>query len=216
MAKEGKTKEVKRLYRSRRDRMIAGVCGGLGQHFQMDATIFRVLFLISILFGGIGILIYFISIIIIPENPAEKQLPAKERKASTDTSLLWGTLLLVIGAAFLLDRMDIIPIDYFFSFRYSFRFILPLFLVALGIYLIIRKENGNNKKRVKKLYRSPKNKMIAGVASGMAAYFNMDPAVMRIIWVIGTILTHGIGIIIYFILALVLPKEPEEQAETTS
>jgi len=57
--------------------------------------------------------------------------------------------------------------------------------------------------------------MIAGVAAGMGHYLRIDPALMRIIWVIGTILTHGIGIIIYLILAIVLPKKQEETEATS-
>lgn len=62
--------EVKRLYRSRDDRMIAGVAGGLGKHFGMDPTIVRILFVV-IAFGtfGTGVLAYLIMAIVVPEEP---------------------------------------------------------------------------------------------------------------------------------------------------
>ena len=57
-----------RLYRSRIDRMIAGVCGGLAKYFDIDPTIVRVLFVVSIFIGGGGILAYIILWIVVPEE----------------------------------------------------------------------------------------------------------------------------------------------------
>ncbi|MCH7723203.1 MAG: PspC domain-containing protein [Bacteroidetes bacterium] len=59
----------KRLYRSRMDRMIAGVAGGLANYFDIDPTIVRVLFVITIFIGGGGILAYIILWIVVPEDP---------------------------------------------------------------------------------------------------------------------------------------------------
>ena len=58
----------KNLYRSRKNRIIAGVCGGLGNYFGIDPVIIRILWLLLILYGGSGILIYIIAWIIIPEG----------------------------------------------------------------------------------------------------------------------------------------------------
>ena len=60
---------IKRLYRSRSDRMIGGVCGGLAQYLDTDPTIIRLSLALSILLGGAGILAYLIMWIIIPEEP---------------------------------------------------------------------------------------------------------------------------------------------------
>ncbi|MCZ6703459.1 MAG: PspC domain-containing protein [Ignavibacteria bacterium] len=59
----------KRLYRSRIDRMIGGVAGGLANYFDIDPTIVRVLFVITIFIGGGGILAYIILWIVVPEDP---------------------------------------------------------------------------------------------------------------------------------------------------
>ena len=59
----------KRLNRSRSDRMIAGVCGGLGTYFGIDPTLVRVLFVIFGLTFGSGLLIYLILWLIIPNEP---------------------------------------------------------------------------------------------------------------------------------------------------
>ena len=58
----------KRLYRSRDDRMIAGVCGGLGEYFSIDPTIVRLILLFLMLWGGGGVLVYLLAWIVIPER----------------------------------------------------------------------------------------------------------------------------------------------------
>lgn len=60
---------VKRLYRSRKERMIAGVCVGLGDYLKVDPTLIRLLFVLFTLMGGQGILAYLILWIIVPEEP---------------------------------------------------------------------------------------------------------------------------------------------------
>ncbi len=59
----------KRLYRSRDERMIWGVCGGLGKYFDVDPTLVRVITLLTLFLGGGGILIYVILAIIVPLEP---------------------------------------------------------------------------------------------------------------------------------------------------
>lgn len=59
---------TKRLYRSRSDRQIAGVCGGLAEYFDVDATIVRLLFVAFALLGGPGLLLYIIMAIVVPEE----------------------------------------------------------------------------------------------------------------------------------------------------
>ncbi|WP_129738021.1 PspC domain-containing protein [Massilimicrobiota timonensis] len=59
----------KRLYRSRRDVMIAGVCGGIAEYFDVDPTIVRLIAVILVLGWGSGFLAYLIAVLIIPKNP---------------------------------------------------------------------------------------------------------------------------------------------------
>jgi phage shock protein C len=61
---------MKRLYRSRTERMIWGICGGLANYFGVDPTWIRILAVISIFFSGAGIIAYIIMAIIVPlESP---------------------------------------------------------------------------------------------------------------------------------------------------
>ena len=59
----------RKLYRSNKDKMLGGVCGGLAEYFDVDATIVRVVFVISLFLGGTGILAYILLWIIVPEEP---------------------------------------------------------------------------------------------------------------------------------------------------
>lgn len=58
----------KKLFRSRRNRMIAGVCGGIGEYFGIDPTVIRLLWVLFMFMGGSGILVYIICWIVIPEE----------------------------------------------------------------------------------------------------------------------------------------------------
>jgi len=57
----------------------------------------------------------------------------------------------------------------------------------------------------KKLYRSRKNSMICGVCGGVAEYINIDPTIVRLIWVIAAF--PGIGVLAYIIAAIIIPYE---------
>ena len=66
------TEPIKRLYRSAKNRVIAGVCGGLGDYLGVDPVLLRVLWAVFFLAGGAGLLAYIIAWIIIPEEPVNK------------------------------------------------------------------------------------------------------------------------------------------------
>ena len=61
----------KKLYRSRDERWLVGVCGGIGEYFDMDATVIRVIFVLATFILGGGLWIYLILWIIMPLNPDE-------------------------------------------------------------------------------------------------------------------------------------------------
>ncbi|MBN2175179.1 MAG: PspC domain-containing protein [Bacteroidales bacterium] len=138
--------EQKVLYRSRKNSLIAGVCGGLGEYLNTDPLVFRVLFLVAILIGGSGLLVYIILWIALPEekipmvgytnDKATKQNEAninndkmeQEKKQQHNSGNLWGGLILItLGAIFLIDRF--VP-------RIDFDDIWPVILIVVGIILI--------------------------------------------------------------------------------
>lgn len=67
--------EQRKLYRSREDRVIAGVCGGLGEYFGIDPVFVRLIALVLLFAGGSAFVIYLVMAIIVPENPLDADAP---------------------------------------------------------------------------------------------------------------------------------------------
>lgn len=63
--------EPKRLYRIPSEGMIGGVCAGLGEHLVIDPTIIRLIFVVLLISGGSGLLIYLIMLLIVPVKPED-------------------------------------------------------------------------------------------------------------------------------------------------
>ena len=61
--------DSRKLYRSMNDKMLCGVCGGLGDYLGIDSTIVRLIWVVFTLCGGAGLLAYIIAAIIIPNAP---------------------------------------------------------------------------------------------------------------------------------------------------
>ena len=68
----------KKLYRSRTDKKLCGVCGGLAKYLNMDVTIVRLICALLVLFTGIGLLAYIVAALIIPEEPENDVIEAAE------------------------------------------------------------------------------------------------------------------------------------------
>ena len=122
---------AKKLYRSRSDSMLGGVCGGLAEYFDIDPVLVRLLFVVFAAFGGAGVPVYIVLWLIVPEGPetAEKPWPDRVRdgaeemadrarhigaevRRSSDTpspafAFLIGAVLVVAGFAFLLRNLGV-------------------------------------------------------------------------------------------------------------
>lgn len=61
--------EGRKLYKSRINRKIAGVCGGLGEFFDIDPALIRLGLVLLVIFGGTGVLLYIIAALILDDNP---------------------------------------------------------------------------------------------------------------------------------------------------
>lgn len=122
------------LYRSNRNKMICGVCGGIGEYFNIDPTVVRLVWVLISLTYGIGILAYIIAIIVIPaENTAYDDV-IDYRRSEPVFSAEKGKLVLGIGLIFL--GFFILTKDYFGWF-YK-KFFWPLLLIAAGIILVVK------------------------------------------------------------------------------
>jgi phage shock protein C len=124
----------RKLYRSRTNSMIAGVCGGLGEYLSVDPTILRVVAVLLIFAKGIGLLAYLIGWVIIPRRPVmEAEVVAPEK--SEFNRLLPGLALILIGLIFLLNNL--IP-------WFRFGYLWPLVLIVLGVALLIKSQKGES------------------------------------------------------------------------
>lgn len=218
---------MKRLYKSRRDWIIDGVCGGIGEYLGIDPVIIRIIFVLLFFMGGVGLLLYIAAMLIIPVNPEHKELKAEEKK-STQTRgrgfiFILGLILIIIGVGLLLENLGW-PFWRFIRIGVSYAF--PILLIAIGLFLIITYLQGKQNSQpiegvemksrgekegvesMKRLYKSRKNRMIFGVCGGLGEYLNTDPTVVRILWVILAISSLGIAILLYLIMAIIVPEEP--------
>src|SRR5580765_6910743 len=128
---EGPT--VKRLERSRSDRMLAGVCGGLASYFEIHPAFYRVGFVVLTLLGGAGILIYLAAALVMPdEGKADSVVTAALRNRRDRPWPLIGVGLLAVGATVLLSRATLWP---------SGDAWVPLLLVGAAILWITRHDS---------------------------------------------------------------------------
>jgi phage shock protein C len=118
----------KRLYRSRTDRMIGGVCGGLGEYFNLDPTLMRLIFVVLLFAHGIGLIAYIIAWIIMPER-REEEAEVQPATAPSTSRFLPGLILVVVGLIFLFNN---------FFFWFSFKMLWPIVLIVLGIYILAK------------------------------------------------------------------------------
>ena len=201
----------RKLYRSYVNRMIGGVCGGIAEYFHIDPTLVRLVWVTIALFGGIGIIVYLISLVIIPNNP--DQVPNKEgEKLFTNKSLFWGSLFIIVGVVLLLRQFD-----FFYNVNFldiPWKSMWAIILIIIGIFLLYNKKILEHPEKAKgffkkKLYRSSDQKMISGVCGGIAEYFEIDVSIIRILWTVGTIASLGIGIIVYIGMVFIFPERTE-------
>jgi phage shock protein C len=133
----------KKLYRDVRHSSIGGVASGLADFFEMDVTIFRVLFVITAIFGG-GVLIYVILWIIVPPKPitiepeadhvaepiiVEQAEPVKDLKYvdNKKRGITGGLILIVIGIIFLINIFT----------DFEFRDLWPVLVITLGVIIVV-------------------------------------------------------------------------------
>ena len=67
----------------------------------------------------------------------------------------------------------------------------------------------------RRLYRCRHDRRLAGVSAGLAEYFDIDPTIVRLLWVVSAFLTGGLSIVIYIVMALIVPQEPLSDLEAT-
>lgn len=143
-----------KIYRSETNRVIAGVAGGLGDFFNIDPTIIRIIFIILTVFGGSGLIIYIILWLVIPSQSALShdsqetiRSNIQEMKSRTTTfahsvagpganrensRFWWAVGIIILGFLFLMNNFGLL--DSYELHRYW-----PLILIIFGLAIILRK-----------------------------------------------------------------------------
>ena len=129
----------RRLYRCSHDRRIAGVAAGVAEYFDLDPTLVRVLWFVSIFFGGLGLLLYIGMAIIVPLEPhpagAEGEVaiqPEGHRHAARGDgrwTTFFGAVLILFGGVALVDAF--LP-----AWQDAYRFLVPAFVIGIGVLLV--------------------------------------------------------------------------------
>jgi phage shock protein C len=161
----GEKRAARKLYRSSSDRIISGVCGGLAEHFEIDPTLVRVIFIVLALMSGVGVIIYLALALLVPSEGKEEKSPketikegaeeigqkAKEvatevgegvkkvaSRAKAPGTFLLGLVLVLIGVWFLLQNLG-------FQWPYwmDFQVIWPVLLILLGLFIFVKRAKGD-------------------------------------------------------------------------
>ena len=146
--------DIKRLYRSKEDKMIAGVCGGLAEYLNVDPVWVRLVMVILLFAQGIGLIIYIVAWILIPENPNQRstrktaaertvsRVSKKERKVVSekrvqrkprhhgDGSAILGLIVILIGAYLLFKNIFV---------WLNFSYIWPVALIVIVLYMLVQR-----------------------------------------------------------------------------
>ncbi len=157
--------EPKKLYRSRKDRMIAGVCGGLGEYFGVDPVLLRIVFVILTFFSGSGLILYLILALVVPNEPVKGEEAGRKdrfREGVEDISqgakrmadeVVKVTEQVAEGSAqpadWLSEKRNFLGLfliliglialtDQLFPGFFNWNVFWPLILIVIGFYIIIR------------------------------------------------------------------------------
>jgi phage shock protein PspC (stress-responsive transcriptional regulator) len=101
---QAETHAERRLYRSNSQRVLAGICGGLGDYFAVDPVWFRVGFVVLALGGGSGILIYLLMWLIVPPSP-DGYTPPETGRGSVTGAAVVGVVFMIVGTIALVNTV---------------------------------------------------------------------------------------------------------------
>ena len=209
---------MKRLVRTRDDSVLAGVCGGFGQYFNLDSALVRLLWVFFTIFGGSGVLAYLVAVFIIPDESTAKDVtPRRLIDGLNEKTILWSVLLVLVGIILFFQHGNFINSIWRHFWNSGINVLLSLIIISVGVYLLYQE-----RKKISTVFGlgsemplslSEKDKQLAGICGGIAESIGMDSTIIRFFWVYGTIMSVGIGLILYFVLALVLTNEHAEVSQ---
>jgi len=206
---------LKLLVRTRDDSVLAGVCGGFGKYFNLDSALVRLLWVFFTIFGGSGVLAYLVAVFIIPDESIAKDVtPRRLTDGINDKTILWGVLLVLVGIILFFQHGDFINSIWSHFWNSGINVLIALIIICVGVYLLYQE-----RQKISSMFGlgsemplslSENDKQLTGICGGIAELIGMDSTIIRFFWIYGTIMSAGIGLIIYFILTLVLPNKHAE------
>jgi len=213
------TPATKRLYKSRTSRMIDGVCGGVAEYFGVDPTLVRIAWVLLTFMGGMGILLYLVAMIIVPKSP--EAAPVASGDVSGKNSKFWGLLLVGVGSLWFLQNIGLSLWSHWWHLPWEVVF--SVLLILAGVAFLMGGRNGLHTATVPtdstpdgnparpapaaRLEKSRTDKKIFGVCGGIARHLGVDPTIVRLAFVLGGIASIGFAVLLYVLLAIVVPKE---------
>ena len=217
--------DVHRLYKSRNDRMLDGVCGGIAEFFRLYSTLVRIAWVLLTLMGGTGILLYLVALVIMPANPNPVQAAATPPASRDRSTRFWGILLIVVGTIWFLGNVGVPFWHNWWGF--SWDVLLPVLLILGGVAFIFGGRNsmtaatdagvtaGEQTGTVPpqpvlspRLHRSRSERKMFGICGGIGTYFNIDPTIVRLLFVVAGFASFGLMILLYILMVFIVPEEP--------
>ena len=123
----------KRLYRSQKDRMVWGVCGGLADYFNIDPVVVRLVFVLLIFADGLGVLAYIVMTIIFP---SEDKL-TRPNKSEQETIAGAARRRRVLGVILMATGLLILVANFFQTWWPNWLHIWPAIIVGLGFVILV-------------------------------------------------------------------------------
>jgi phage shock protein C len=212
ITEEGGTVGIKRLLRSRRNRVVGGVCGGIAEYLNLDPVLVRALWVLLTAVTAVipGTVLYFLAMILIPEDLAGE--PDAGARPRVDNRVLWGGLLILAGLYFL-SRVIwgyILPVEWIAGWSRFWDVIqgmlFPLVLVGAGVLLVLGLSRGTGTARGR-LARPRQGRLLAGVCGGIGRYFRVDPVWVRLVWVLLFFASWWAAVVGYILAMLLMPEE---------
>lgn len=207
---------IKKFSRSKNNVVITGACAGIAEYLKTEPANIRVIALLTLLFGGWSVVAYLITALLIPvdKNPIPLSQPEIISLRKENIKTVISGLLILFGFYFALRIIGIAGSSRIFIFPNDF--IFPLAAFAIGIYFIIIKPSKAEitlSGQPEKLFRSRADRKLTGVCGGLAKYIGIDATVLRIIFILATLLTLGIFASLYLILVAFIPYEEGQKFE---
>jgi phage shock protein PspC (stress-responsive transcriptional regulator) len=203
---------IHKLSKSNYNKIILGVCGGLGEYFSIEPVFFRLLFLFSILLGGWGIILYLITALLMPRNNDENEIDEsalENIRKSNNVSLIAGIILLA-GLYLIFDNLGYF--DFLSRLGIPSEFVLALIIGVIIFFVFSLHSPVKVEKEVPERFtRSSEKALLGGVCAGFADYIGVSANSIRLIAVFLSFVTLGIPVLIYLFFLSIIPKEERHE-----